>query len=138
MCLILDANKYSNFLNPNNEDMYPVKNWIENKNGKIVYARINKMEKELDSYPPMREQFNIYRDAGKLKIIALDEVEEAQNNLPQLKSDDPHIIALAKVAGVKLLVSGDKNLHQDFKKIVGGKIYQTEKNKHLLNKDTCP
>ena len=48
------------------------------------------------------------------------------------------IVALAMVAGVNVLVSRDKDLHDDFKRIVNGKVFQNEKHKHLLRRDTCP
>ena len=37
MCLILDTDNYGLFLAPDNEDMKPVRDWIDNKNGKIAY-----------------------------------------------------------------------------------------------------
>ncbi len=36
MCLILDTN--SLFLDPNNEDMKPVRKWVDDKSGKIAYS----------------------------------------------------------------------------------------------------
>ena len=67
-------------------------------------------------------------------------------------SDDPHIIALAMVANVKVLVvervyddprrpegrGRDSDLQEDFKNIVGGRVYQTKRHSRLLRKDTCP
>ena len=35
-------------------------------------------------------------------------------------------------------LSRDKDLHDDFKRIVNGNVYQNEKHKHLLRRDTCP
>lgn len=57
----------------------------------------------------------------------------------EIKSDDPHIIALALIAGVKVLVSKDNKLIADFKGHVSrGKVYKTKSHRHLLTKDTCP
>ena len=138
MCLILDTNRYGLFLNPNNEDMKPVRNWVDKKNGKIAYAPIGKMRDELAKYPKMRRQFEQYRRAGKLKNFLVEAIEQRKESLPSLRSDDPDIIALAQVSGVRLLVSNDKNLHADFKTIVRGKIYQTRSHKRLLRNDLCP
>ncbi len=138
MCLILDTNRYGLFLNPNNEDMKPVRNWVDKKNGKIAYAPIGKMRDELAKYPKMRRQFEQYRRAGKLKNFLVEAIEQRKESLPSLRSDDPDIIALAQVSGVRLLVSNDKNLHADFKTIVRGKIYQTRAHKRLLRNDLCP
>lgn len=138
MCLILDTNMYGLFLISDNEDMKPVRDWIDNKTGKIAYSPTDKMKDELDRYPKMQNRFDQYRQAGKLKAFPREDVEREKNRLPPLQSDDPDIIALAQVSGVRLLVSGDQNLHADFKQIVGGSIYQTQQHTHLLKRDICP
>lgn len=138
MCIILDANRYSAFLDPTNEDMKPVRDWIRNKNGKIAWSRTEKLEQELEDYPKMRKQFDQYREIGILKIYKPEDIKTKRENLPNLKSDDPDIIALAQVSGVALLISNDKRLHADFKEIIKGKIYQTKQHKDLLKKDLCP
>ena len=138
MCLILDTNKYGDFLASENQDMEPVRNWMKTRSGKIAYSPTEKMEKELNRHNKMREQFDRYRETDKLKLVPPNEVERAMNSLRDLQSDDPDIIALAQVSEVKLLVSGDENLHADFKTIVGGKIYQTRSHKRLLRNDLCP
>ncbi len=137
MCLILDANKYGEFLDPNNQDMKPVRNWIE-KNGKIVHAPTEKLEQELNNHQGMKNQIHVYRKAGRVKIITKEEVNKAAIQLTNLVSNDTHIIALAIASNTKLLVSGDKNLHTDFQKEAKGKIYQNKKHKRLLRRDTCP
>ena len=138
MCLILDTNRYGLFLDPTNEDMKPVRNWVGKKNGKIAYSPVGKMKDELKKFPKMRKQFEQYSRAGKLKNFPVEAVKQRKESLPSLRSDDPDIIALAQVSGVRLLVSSDKNLNSDFKTIVRGKIYQTRSHKHLLHNGLCP
>ena len=137
MCLILDTNKYGDFLNPDNADMQPVRKWLDGR-GKIAYSPTQKFESELTKQ--MRSQFDLYRDVGKMKLVNESTVQGVQNNLTNLKSDDPHIIALAIVAKVKLLVSGDKDLHDDFKDhpSIKGKVYQNQDHEKLLTPDLCP
>ena len=137
MCLILDANKFSDYVNPDSEDMEPVRRWMT-RSGKIVYSPTEKLKQELDRHERMRQQFVQYRQNDKLRLYPAREVETVKTKLPRLKSDDPDIIALACVAGVKLLVSSDTDLHADFKSVVGGKVYQTSKHSALLRPDTCP
>ena len=142
MCLILDTNKYGDFLNQNNPDMEPVRKWLE-KGGKIAYAPTQTMKSELNKHEGMRDQFKAYRAKNRVKLISEDEVQKAMEKLQasDLQSDDPHIIALAQVSGVKLLVSGDTNLHKDFSNrnlIKKGSIYQTKEHQHLLKPDLCP
>ena len=138
MCLILDANKYSDFLDPENEDMEPVRNWIKKKKGKIVYAPTGKLKTELDNHGPMKRRIKEYRQAGRIKLADPEKVNREIGNLPEISSDDRHIIALAIVSNVKLLVSKDQKLQDDFKKIARGKIYKNKSHKHLLKSDLCP
>ena len=138
MCLILDANRFSQFLDPGNRDMKPVRDWIRKQNGKLVYAPTKKIQEELEWHKPMKKRFGEYRKAGRIKIFDKEKVQEEEKKLTSLSCNDPHIIALAMVSGVKLLVSGDKKLQEDFKNKVGGKIYKNRTHKHLLRHDTCP
>lgn len=142
MCLILDACCYGDFLNPNNADMKPVHNWMQKGMGKIAHARTLRIEHELSKSPRMVLRFRNYLRNNQVKIVNHIDVNKKEQELKKSKillSNDSHIIALALVAEVKLLVvSGDKNLQRDFKKIVRGKVYQNKGHKHLLTKDTCP
>lgn len=136
MCLILDANKYGDFLNPNNADMQPVRKWID-KHGKIAYSPTSKFEDELSKM--MRAQFAQYREVGKMKFVKRKEVVDRQRNLPSIKSNDSHILALAIEAKVRILVSSDQALHKDFRKIIkGGSIYQNRSHERLLTRHKCP
>ena len=138
MCLILDANKYSEFLDMNNSELQPVREWIRKKGGKLVYSPTKKMEEELGRHKKMENRFRQYAQAGLVREVDRDKVDDKEAGLTGLLSDDGHIVALALVAEVKLLVSGDKNLHDDFKNIVRGKVYQKLRHKNLLRQDTCP
>lgn len=135
MCIILDTNKYGDFLDHENKDMQPIREWIKRK-GKIAYSPTPTFERELSA--GMRMQFSVYDEAGKMKNFSIEEVKNEENNLPELESDDPHIIALALVSGVRVLVSMDRDLHTDFKGVVGGKVYQTKSHRRMLRNDTCP
>ena len=140
MCLILDTNRYSDFLNPDNQDMEPVRIWMKKKNGKFVYAPTEKMKSELDRHQKMKSRFSEYSQSGQLKLVDPQKVENKKADLPELKSNDPDIIALALESKVKLLVTGEQtgNLHKDFKKIARGKVYRRKEHHKLLRKDTCP
>lgn len=134
MCLILDTNKYGDFFKQK-QDMEPVRKWLDRK-GKIAYSPTRKFEKELTR--DMKSELHTYRESGKMKFFKPEDVQNVQDKLSGLESDDPHIIALAKVAKVRLLVSGDQDLHKDFKKIVKGSVYQNKSHKKLLKNDLCP
>ena len=138
MCLILDTNKFSDFLDPDNSDLQPVRDWIQKKGGKLVYSPTKKMEEELGRHQEMKNRLRQYVQADRVREVDREKVDHKEAGLTGLLSDDGHIVALALVAEVKLLVSGDKNLHDDFKNIVQGKIYQYSRHKNLLRQDTCP
>ncbi|MYB65818.1 hypothetical protein F4X73_14100 [Candidatus Poribacteria bacterium] len=142
MCAILDANTFSRFKDPTDNDMKPVWKWLEDKNGKIAYAITEKFEAEWEKggMNHMRDQL---MRSGQLKLVS-EGVENLTNELiDRIKSDDPHIIALALIAGIKVLISyrqGDSDLFADFKSsdLVNGKVYTRKTHAHLLTKDTCP
>ena len=81
--------------------------------------------------------------AGQLKLVSEDVQEKADELKGEIVSNDEHIIALAIIAGVKVLVSyreGDRDLFTDFKnrELVGGKVYTRKTHTRMLTKDTCP
>ena len=142
MCVILDTNTFGKFKNPTDEDMKPVWQWLDNRNGKIVYANTKKFEDEWErgGMSHLRDQM---MRAGQLKLVSEGVQEKADELEGEIVSNDAHIIALALVAGVKVLVSyreGDGDLFTDFKsrELVGGRVYTRKSHKHMLTKDTCP
>ena len=142
MCIVMDANMFGAFRDPTDENMEPVWNWLQKKNGKIAYSNTKKFEEEWER-GGMTGLIKLLRQSGQLKEIPPQEVEAKENELNRIdmiRSDDPHIIALALIANVKVLVSSDRTLHTDFKdpNLVGGSVYQTKGHSRLLRKDTCP
>ena len=142
MCIIVDANMFSAFRDPTDENMEPVWNWLRKKNGKIAYSSTEKFEEEWER-GGVTDLIKLLRQAEQLKEIPPPKVEAKENELNRegaIRSNDPHIIALAIIAEVKVLVSNDRRLHEDFKNrnLVGGKVYQTKSHSRLLTRDTCP
>ena len=143
MCIIVDTNTFHKFKDPNNEDMEPVWTWLEKRDGKIAYADMEKLEEEWDD-GGMQNLRNRLRQRGKLKVVSSQDVQEKADELEgEIVSNDAHIIALALIAGVKVLVSyreGDGDLFTDFKnrQLVGGRVYTRKSHEHMLTRDTCP
>lgn len=141
MCIILDANLFTDFMNKT-PDMQPIWRWLEGvrgsqRRGKLAYSPTDKFKAEVGKHPRFETNLvELYR-AGLLKVVPAAEVKEAEDTLPPLKSDDAHIVALAVAGKVSVLVSRDKNLHADFKNLARGKVYQTAKHKRLLKPDLC-
>ena len=144
MCVIVDTNTFHKFKNPDDEDMEPVWTWLEKRDGKIAYSDIEKLEEEWDN-GGMQNLRNRLRQRGKLKIVSPQDVEEKADELKgEIASNDEHIIALALIAGVKVLISyreGDRDLFDDFKdkNLAGGRVYTRKAHaQRMLKKDTCP
>lgn len=143
MCIIVDTNTFHKLKEPDNEDMEPVWTWLEKRDGKIAYASTEKLEEEWNN-GGMQNLRNQLRQAGKLKVVSSEGVQEKADELKgEIASNDEHIIALALIARVKVLVSyreGDKDLFTDFKnrELVGGKVYTRKTHARMLTKDTCP
>ena len=142
MCVILDTNTFHKFKNLDDEDMVPVWKWLDNRNGKIVYANTKKFEEEWErgGMSHLRDQM---MRAGQLKLVSEGVQEKADELKGKIASNDEHIIALALIANVKVLVSyreGDSDLFDDFKdkNLVGGRVYTRKTHTHLLTKDMCP
>jgi len=57
--------------------------------------------------------------AGRVKRVddISVEAEEKQIKLKKILSDDPHILALARISGCRLLYTDDSNLIKDFKNL---------------------
>ncbi len=152
MCVILDTNTFGRFRNQKNQDknkdLEPVREWLRNKNGKIVYSNTEKYKNEWKS-GGMEHWAKERSRAGQFKLVS-DGVEEKEKELKgKLRSDDEHIIALAIIAKVKILISysdfpdpgkGDSDLFDDFRdpNLVNGSVYTKKEHEHLLTKDTCP
>ena len=140
MCILLDANVLSDYLKKT-RDMVPVREWVDKKGGKIAYSPTDDLRRELKHNHQMREKFKGYMREGKLKVIDKKAVLREQKRIQRkhdLTSNDPHILALAKIGHVQVLVSQDQKLGNDFSSICGGKIYKRKNHKHLLQNLRCP
>ena len=124
MCIVVDADNFSKF-SKRDTDMQPVWHWLNRGNGKIAYSNVKKIKDEWAKANSLVIELN---RAGKFKLVPAQDVQEKLDELKgQIKSNDPHIIALALAAEVEVLISGDKTLHEDFKNLVGGKSVSDKK-----------
>ena len=138
MCIILDINCLGKFKNQNDKDMEPLRKWFYHKNGKFAYSPTKKFKKEWEKHSVLLIG---WMRAGRLKKVPQEKVTAEEDKLRgKIISNDAHIIALARVAKATLLVSNDRDLHQDFKNndLIGGSVYQNENHAKLLKPDLCP
>ncbi len=139
MCVIIDASIASHvFAVPCEADFQPLWDWIEIKDGKVVYG--GELHKELKRLEKTRRRLIQLWRAGKALQMPDKEVcqkERAVVASGQCRSDDPHVIALARVSGARVLCTNDRNLEKDFGNLdivprPKGKIYKNADHKHLL------
>ncbi len=145
MCMIVDTNQLGKLLvQPEDEDTAPVHKWLRKGRGRIVYSTGGKFEQEI--VRTMRDRLREYSRNGRARLVPAEDVARMEQSLrddPRRRSDDPHIIALARVSRARLLYSGDKDLIKDFTSrdiIKGprGKVYSGSRNAGLLTRDACP
>ena len=152
MCTILDANVAHEILDRNvSAAGKAFRDCIDSRKAKLLLG--GKLRQELSRQTGLREQLRGMILAGRIKSINDQKVNrEAQSlrNQGLCRSNDFHIIALARLGGARLLYSNDKDLHQDFKnkKLIDkprGKIYPhsesgelTDTHRTLLKRNSCP
>jgi hypothetical protein len=140
MCLIVDANLASLVFGQEHDDFRPLIDWLVSpkKDGKLVVG--GRLAVELDKVLPAKRFIRSLLQAGRAKQIPDDVINEEETLIADsCKSDDPHVIALARISGARILCSHDKTLHKDFKneELVSnpkGRIYQNAKHVPLLRK----
>ena len=144
MCIIVDANVIGGMLgDPANEDAAPVRRWIESGRGKLVYSTEGQFGAEIVG--KARAKLLQYSQAGKARFVPSTDFEEIEMRLRRyrgLRSNDFHVIALAKAARVRLLYTKDAKLMDDFKNKAiirnpRGKVYSGRRNQRLLEQSSC-
>ena len=94
---------------------------------------------------PTRARLRAYVQAGKAQVVPAQRFAADERSLREradLRSDDPHVLALARWTGVRLLYTGDQNLIADFKdkQFIDhprGKVYSRAANAGLLTRAAC-
>jgi hypothetical protein len=139
--VIIDANLVTLiFREPPHEDFLPVFNWLhdEQRDGRLVFG--GKLAVELNQVRGARRYLRALLQAGRAILIPNGEVSIEEKRVIRTglcKSDDPHVIALARISGARTLCSCDKDLHDDFKnrRLISrprGSVYQNPRHVHLL------
>ena len=143
MCMIVDANKLGEFLScPSSEESGPIYKWMDRGWGVIVYSTDGRFREVGEG---LRKKLSILSQSGKAILIDARNFlydEEMLREDPDLISNDPHVLALARATGTRLLYTEDGDLIKDFKnkKFLDrprGKIYSSRANSRLLSKDSC-
>lgn len=98
-----------------------------------------KLKREMFAQRQKLETFTAWARAGKLITIPCDKVdnEEVIVTALQIRSDDPHVLALARIGCARVLCTDDEALSQDFRdeRIIPkpkGKIYKSDSSRSVL------
>lgn len=141
MCAIIDANTCHEIVGSNTTvEGRLFADWLESGGGILVIG--GKVTTEISRNGNVVRYLGQLRAAGRLRVADSTAVEAETKRLgalTDLASDDPHVLAVAIVAGAKLLFSRDQNLHKDYlnRQLIGfrGSVYQGQRN--LLRRDVC-
>ena len=134
MCAILDANvAHEVFGSDRPEAGEKFFEWVNTGSGRLAIG--GRLRDELNHYSKFRIWAKRAASYGKLIAAndsAVDRLADELQAEHDLASNDPHILALAKVSRARLLYSNDGDLHDDFgsKSLIDnprGKIYSTRK-----------
>ena len=137
MCAIVDANVRDEVFG---ESKSPAGafflDWLTTGRGRLVVG--GKLRAELADNQNFRVWLSQAVQAGRARSIDDSEVESATGDVlaeSVCQSNDPHIIALARISGVRLLYTNDGLLQDDFKaNIHGGLIYTTKLSKETVTR----
>ena len=148
MCAIIDADMSGRFFKvPIDADLLPLWNWINDGKGVLIVGGL--LRTELFGNHRVRDAIQAWAQAGRAVFVPNEEVDqEARDIAGQCRSNDAHVVALARVSGARLLCSEDKLLHADFdnRELINnprGKVYQDSSHAHLLRSNAswhrrCP
>jgi hypothetical protein len=112
--------------------------WLERRGGKIALG--GKVTEELYEIAELKRYLTQLLRAGRAVAFPKDEVDAQKQwaaNSGLCKSNDPHVIGLARVSGARVLYAEDPALWDDFRnpKLLcpPGRVYRTAKHRHLLD-----
>lgn len=116
MCVIVDANALSAvFAEPTQDDFQALVDWLFKGAGALVYG--GRLLNELERVSQARRAVAALNRAGRATQVPAPDVDSEERRLSSkaLKSNDGHVIALARVSGARTLCSGDIALQADFR-----------------------
>lgn len=145
MCIIVDTNKLGIFFSrPTEPNVAPIHDWLRRGNGRLVYSDGGKFASEVGGR--LRLRLREYSRSGIARLVPSEAFRDDERWLQrrtELVSDDPHVLALSRRSGVRLLYTGDRKLMRDFrnKQFIDeprGKVYSRADNAGLLQRGLCP
>lgn len=137
MCLIIDANRAAAVFHvPPHEDFWPLLRWLRSRWGKLVYG--GQLANELERVRAAKGALAELKRSGRAVLVDMEAVTKEALTIKQLcKSNDPFVVALARLTGARILCTEDRTLIEDFlnRTLVPspkGKIYMRQEHRTLL------
>ena len=114
MCTILDASARDDVFSENNRSEAGglFFDWIDGRGGRLVIG--GKLRNELNQNRIFTNWASVAVSAGWIMDIDDLKVGAEASTLSNLKSNDAHVIALARISRARLLYSYDAALNEDF------------------------
>ena len=99
--------------------------WVEGTRGNLVIG--GELRHELNGYARFQLWLRTATRRNIVRSVPDEQVESETRKLREqriCKSDDEHVLALARVSGARLLFSNDRDLQRDFKdsSIISGPV----------------
>jgi hypothetical protein len=141
MCVIVDACVATKvFVATNDPDLMKIRTLMLTRKLVVVYG--GELAREYAKVRAVAHVVKLLDQAGiarKYNDKAVDDEDQQVKKLNLCVSNDTHVIALARVAGARMLCSADQGLHADFKtkKLIDkprGRIYQNATHDGLLKR----
>lgn len=145
MCLIVDVNVAARALaKPGSVDYAPVHAWLLGR-GRIVHG--GRLTLEYAKNRRILEATVEWNRAGRTVVVPQDVIDRetaAVQASGRMRSDDPHVLAVARGSGARTLWTDDAALTDDFRdtQLVPrprGRVYGRAEHRHLLTHTRgCP
>lgn len=138
MCVIVDASVVGLvFSHPRRADYWPLWDWLEKRGGMLVYGGRLAANGELKGARTLLVRLKQAGQAHECPKADVDREERLVKKMGLCKSNDPHVIALARISGARVLCAEDHPLEADFKNLhlvpkPKGKIYKKARDVSLL------
>jgi len=152
MCAILDANVVGEVFGktrpPAGEQFF---DWLQTPRARLAVG--GRLYEELANHRNFEKWAETAVADGRVRRFPREEVKAVEAGLPetQVKSDDPHVIALAQASGARILYSDDSDLRDDFRNLSlvpkpKGRLYpmgesenaRQQRRRLLTRTDLCP
>jgi hypothetical protein len=143
MCLIIDVNSvHQIFPNPTSRMIRLNKDILIGKAILVYGGKLLREYLKMDRFLKLLKELDRRGSARRVSDTPVDIETERLRNSNACRSDDPHIIALARVSHVRLLITSDRNLQFDFKndhlvKKPRGKVYTSSEHTRLIKLHCC-